>query len=116
MLPERVNPDRLPGDDPRAGVCPASVGADGSVDVDDEHSYIKQALAGQQIVLFVNAPEKVFDVWRAGRMIKSLPIKGLIGQEMAWEDYIALMKQQARSEERHVLDKQHRMRQLAFGI
>jgi hypothetical protein len=109
-------PGSLAGDDPWAGVCPASVGADGSVDVDDEHYYIKQALAGQQIVLFVNAPEKVFDVWLAGRMIKSLPIKGLVGQEMAWEDYVSLMKQQARSEERHVLDKQHRMRQLSFGI
>ena len=49
-------------------------------------------------------------------MIKSVPIKGLVGQEMAWEQYVALMKEQARSEERRLLDMQHRMRQLSLGI
>jgi hypothetical protein len=92
------------------------VGAEGSVDVDDEHYYIRQALAGRQVVLFVNAPEKVLVVWLDGQVIKSVPIKGLVDQEMAWEPYVALMKEQARSEERRLLDKQHRMRQLSLGI
>ena len=86
------------------------------MDVDDGHYYIKQALAGRQIVLFVNAPEKVFAVWLDGHVIKTVPIKGLVGQKMAWEPYVALMKEQARSEERRLLDKQHRMRQLSLGF
>jgi len=92
------------------------VSAQGSVDVDDEHYSISQAYAGQQVVLFVNAPEKVFGVWLKGRVIKSVPIKGLGGQEMMWEEYVAFIKQQARSEERRLLDKQHRRRQLSLGI
>jgi hypothetical protein len=78
------------------------VGAQGSVDVDDEHYYISQACAGCHVVLFVKAPEKVFGVWLDGRVIKSVPIKGLAGREMIWEDYVAFIKQQARSEERRL--------------
>jgi hypothetical protein len=78
------------------------VGAQGSVDVDDEHDSISQAYAGQQVVLVVNAPEKVFGVWLKGRVIKSVPIKGLGGQEMSWEEYVACIKLQARSEERRL--------------
>jgi len=54
------------------------------------------------MVLFVNAPEKVFGVWLKGRVIKSVPIKGLGGQEMSWEEYVAFIKLQARSEERRL--------------
>ena len=64
----------------------------------------------------MNAPEKVFGVWLKGRVIKSVPLKGLGGQEMMWEEYGGCIKQQARSEERRLRDKQHRRRQLCLGI
>jgi hypothetical protein len=35
---------------------------------------------------------------------------------MMWEEYVTFIKQQARSEERRLLDKQHRMRQLSLGL
>ncbi len=114
-VPERINPDRWL-ETVHGQAFARKVGANGSVDVDDEHYYISQACAGKQIVLFVDAPEKGFGVWLNGRMIKSVPIKGLAGREMRWEDYITFIKQQARSEERRLLDKQHRMRQLSLGI
>jgi hypothetical protein len=114
-VPEQVNPDGwLETIHGRAFA--RKVGTDGVVDVDDEHYYIKQELAGHQVVLFVNAPDRTFEVWLEGRIIKSLPIKGLFGREMAWEEYVVLIKEQARSEERHLLDKQRRVRQLTFGI
>jgi hypothetical protein len=84
-LPERVNPDHWL-ETVHGQACVRKVGAQGSVDVDDEHDYSSQAYAGQQVVLFVNAPEKVFGVWLKGRVIKSVPIKGLGGQEMSWEE------------------------------
>jgi Integrase core domain len=114
-VPEQVNPDRWL-ETIHGQAFARKVGADGSVDVDDEHDYISQAYASQQVVLFVNAPEKTFGVWLDGRVIKSVPIKGLGDREMGWEDSVAFMKQQARSEERRLLEKQHRMRQLSLGI
>jgi hypothetical protein len=95
-LPERIDPDRWL-ETVHGQAFARKVGANGSVDVDDEHDSSSQACAGKQIVLFVNAPEKVFGVWLNGRMIKSVPIKGLAGQEMRWEDYLTFIKQQARS-------------------
>ncbi len=55
-------------------------------------------------------------MWLDGQVIKSVPIKGLLGQQMTWEQSVTLMKEQARSEERRLLDKPHRMRQLSWGI
>jgi hypothetical protein len=77
-LPERINPDHwLETVHGQAFV--RKVGAHGSVDVDDEHYSISQAYAGQQVVIFVNAPEKVFGVWLKGRVIKSVPRKRALG-------------------------------------
>jgi len=33
-------------------------------------------LAGTSVLLFVNAPQKVFEVWHEGSFIKQVPIKG----------------------------------------
>jgi Integrase core domain len=95
-VPVRVTPDRWL-ETVQGQAFARKVGADGSVDVDDEHYYIGQAYAGKQVVLFVNAPEKVFGVWLDGHVIKSVPIKGLFGREMRWEEYMAFIEQQARS-------------------
>jgi hypothetical protein len=70
----RINPDRWL-DTIHGRAFARKVGTDGAVDVDDEHYYIQQALAGQQVVLFVNAPDRTFGVWLEGRVIKSLPRK-----------------------------------------
>jgi hypothetical protein len=109
-LPERVDPDRWLDAIHGRGFS-RKVGTDGVVDVDDERYYIQQALAGQRVVLLVSAPDRSFAVWLEGRLIKSLPIKGLVGQEMTWQKYVAFMTEQARSEERRLLDRQHRLRQ-----
>ena len=113
-LPERVDPDRWLDAIHGRGFS-RKVGTDGVVDVDDERYSIQQALAGQRVVLLVSAPDRSFEVWLEGRLIKSLPIKGLVGQEMTWQKYLALMTEQARSEERRLLDRQHRLRQRSLG-
>jgi Integrase core domain len=74
--------------------------ADGNVSVDGAPYYIKKALAGQQIILRVNATERVFEVIHQEVLIKALPVKGLLGTPMPLEDYITLMQERARSEER----------------
>lgn len=71
-LPEQVDPDRWL-ETVHGQAFPRKVGADGSVDVDDEHYSISQTCAGRHVALFVNAPEKVFGVWLDGQVIKSVP-------------------------------------------
>ncbi len=76
------------------------VKSDGRVSVDGTDYYIKQALAGHQVILRVNAAERCLEVREQEALIKVLPIKGLQGQRMPLDDYIALMENRARSQER----------------
>ncbi len=98
-VPEMVDPDRwlqtIHGQ-----AFPRRIGSDGCVDVDLEPYYIKQALAGQHVVLFVNAHEKLFEICHENVLIKQVPIKGLYGQELPFDRSVTLITQEARSEQR----------------
>jgi transposase InsO family protein len=83
------------------------VKSDGRVSVDGTEYYIKQALAGQMISLRINAAEQCLEVFQQDTLLKVLPMKGLLGKRMKLEDYIALMQERARSEERQRLRKLH---------
>jgi hypothetical protein len=48
----------------------------------------------------VDAAGKHFVVWHEDQMIKTLPIKGLIGEEMAIDDFLKHMQQEALAQER----------------
>lgn len=98
-VPEQVNPDQwletLNGQ-----AFARKVGSDGCARVDNELYYISPQLAGQRVVLFINAPERVFDVYHGHQQIKQVPLKGLHGGEMSFDHYVTVMMQEARSEER----------------
>jgi len=100
-LPDMVDPDRwlehLHG---QAFV--RRIGSDGCVDVDLEPYYVRKALAGRSVAIFVNALEKRFDLYDETTLLKQVPIKGLYGQELPFDRYVSLIKQQARSEQRRL--------------
>ena len=112
-LPKSVNPDAWL-DTLQGQAFARRVGTDGCVTVDHEPYDVKQALAGQQVVLFVNAPERSFDVWLGSQGLKRIPIKGLHGAEMPLDQYIRLMQEQARSEERRLQLAHRSLRQLTL--
>jgi len=71
-LPARIDPDRwLSRVQGRAYA--RKVNKDGRVIIDDEYYYIKQSLAGQKVVLTVNAEEQVFEVRWKNSIIRRLP-------------------------------------------
>jgi hypothetical protein len=95
-VPETVDPDRwLMQMDKRAFA--RTVRARGDLTIDRQDYYVSRSLAGQRVTCSLNAAEKHFEIWQPGGLIKSIPIKGLFGQTMPFEDYVALMKQEARS-------------------
>src|SRR5579859_139852 len=103
-LPKEVDPDHwLTTIDGQAFA--RKVDAHGCVTVDLESYYLKQTLAGQRVVLFVNAQNRAFDVYLGSQLIKQVPIKGLRGETMPFERYVDLMREEARSEARHLLQK-----------
>jgi hypothetical protein len=74
------------------------VRSDGTASVDDMRYYVKQELAGQVITLIVDAPDKVFDLFHGANRLKRLPLKGLSGSVLPFEEYVTLMRQEARSD------------------
>jgi hypothetical protein len=89
-----------------------TVQPNGSVVVDHQHYYVKQSLAGRKVVLVVNAPESRFDMLLGREVVKSVAIKGLVGQPLPFDEYAARMLEEARSEYRRWLQQQRRLHQL----
>ncbi len=85
------------------------VQADASLTINHERYYVPRELAGHQVTCFINAPEKQFDIWQAGAHVKSVPIKGLCGKILPFEEYVSLMKEEARSEYRRYLQTHSRL-------
>jgi Integrase core domain len=83
----------------------------GGITINHEDYYVSRALAGRRVMCVVNAAEKQFDLWQPGVRIKSIPIKGLYGRTVPFEEYVALMKQEARSEYRRYLRTHPRLTQ-----
>lgn len=54
----------------------------------------------------LNASTRCFDVFRHDQFVKSVPIKGLRGELMPLEEYIDLMRERARSQERERILRQ----------
>ena len=105
-LPEEVDPDQwlahIHGQAFARRIQP-----NGTVKVDRQVDYSKHTLAGQQVVLLVNAPERVFEVFLGRDHPKAVAIKGLVGQPLPLGAYVTRVREEARSEYRRYL-QQHR--------
>jgi hypothetical protein len=77
-------------------------------------THVKQSLAGRKVVLVVNAPEQRFDVLQGKEVVKSMAIKGLVGQSLPFDDYATQMLEEARSEYRRWLQQRRRLQQLSL--
>jgi len=110
-VPDQIDPDRWL-ESIHGHAFSRRIGSDGCVEVDEEPYYIKQALAGHHVVLLVNAPDSLFEVYQDTTLIKHVPIKGLHGEVLPFERYVTLIKQEARSEQRRRMMSGHSFRQL----
>jgi len=88
-----------------------TIRANGKLTINREDYYVSRSLAGQRVTCWVNAAQKQVDIWQPAGCIKSIPIKGLHGQLMPFEEYVALMKREARSEYRQYLHTHPRLTQ-----
>jgi transcriptional regulator with XRE-family HTH domain len=108
--PEMVDPDRWLGPMHKHAFA-RSIRAGGDLTINHQDYYVSRTLAGQRVTCWVNAAEKRFEIWQPGGLIKSVPIKGLHGQMMPFQQYVTLMKQEARSEYQQYLRTHPRLTQ-----
>jgi hypothetical protein len=71
------------------------VGRDGCVNLDLATYYIGPQMAGCRVLLQVEAQSRQLAVWHQDQVVKLLPIKGLVGQEMALDDYLQYIQLEA---------------------
>lgn len=109
-VPETVDPDHwLMQVDKQAFA--RTIRVNGTLTINREDYYVSRHLAGQRVTCWVNAAQKCFEIWQPAGHIKSIPIKGLHGKILPFQEYVTLMKQEARSEYQHYLRTHPRLTQ-----
>ena len=100
-LPEVVDPDRwlraVQGER-----YARKVKRDGRVVLGEQYYYIHKALAGQRVVLEVEADTGELVVWQHEVPIKRLLLKGLVNQPLAFEVFVEQLRQEAHTKWRQM--------------
>jgi transposase InsO family protein len=75
----------------------------GAVQVGKYPYFVRRLFSGRRAVLRLEAETQVFQVEANGQTVKTLPLRGLYGRSMAFEDFVGVMCDEARSEwQRHL--------------
>jgi transposase InsO family protein len=92
-----------------------TVNRKGMVSIDLKDYYVGQALAGQRVALHLSAKTRSWLVIQGTQLLKSLPLKGLYGAALPFEQFVQLMMQQARAEQRLRTAQERRARHGSFS-
>ena len=76
------------------------VNANGMVQLDLRRYYVDVHRAGQRVTLQLQAATRSLAVWQEGTLLKTLPLRGLVGQSLSFERFVAHLVQQARAQHR----------------
>jgi hypothetical protein len=101
-LPEAVQADRWLWS-LHQRVFARTVGADGCVAVNHETYYLSKSLKGRRVALVLDAVEGAFAVSAGVDFLQWLPLKGIVRGDLGLEEFLALMVEEARSQERRRL-------------
>ncbi|HSH77697.1 MAG TPA: transposase [Herpetosiphonaceae bacterium] len=74
------------------------IAKNGTVSVDGTLYYIDQAWHGRYVSLCIHAAKRAFVVEYREQVVKELPLKGLVGDVLPLEEYIAQMKAEAQTQ------------------
>jgi transposase InsO family protein len=113
-VPDVVNPDRWLQVSDGLHVV-RTVNRKGLVSIDLKDYYVGQALAGQRVALHLSAKTHAWLVIQGTTLRKSLPLKGVYGAALPFEQFVQLMMQQARAEQRLRTAQERRARHGSFS-
>jgi hypothetical protein len=95
QLPETVDPERwLEVLDGQRFV--RKVRANGTITVDDHIYYVATAWAGRYVSVQISAAERSFQIEYRDQVVKTVPIKGLMGEPLPLDMYLAQIALEAR--------------------
>jgi integrase-like protein len=73
------------------------IDANGMLSIDLKRYYVSRHLAGHRVSVQLDALDCCLHVFQEERRVKSLPVRGLLGQLLSFELFLAHMLQQARA-------------------
>lgn len=105
-IPEMVDPDYWL-DHYHNRLYKRRVDHSGRVQIDKHRYYIQRKLAGRYIVCKLNADHRVFNVIVDGKMIKTVPLKGIYDEPMLFGDYLEMMMKEAETHRKRLSRNRH---------
>jgi len=75
----------------------------GFITINQDSYYVKQEFSGQKVNVEVDVHQHQFIVYMAGKRIKDLAIKHLYERTMTFQEYLAAILNEARTESGRVL-------------
>jgi hypothetical protein len=87
----------------------------GMVSVDLKRYYVSAHLVGQHVVLHLDAKARCLQVLHQQQVIKALPLRGLVGQRLSFEQFLTHMLHQARAQARLRSLQERKYRTAAFA-
>lgn len=100
-IPQTINPDRWLAHY-HNHLYKRRVDHSGRVQIDKHRYYIQRGLAGRYVVCKLDADRRVLDVILDGKIIKTMPLKGLYDEPMAFGDYLDMMMKEAEAEQQRL--------------
>lgn len=100
VVPDRVRPDAWVLSI-HERVYRRRINSNGAIQVDRHSYYVAETWAKRQVLVQVDAFKEVFHIQCEGAGVKTVPMKGLVTEEMAFARYLDLMKREARTLEVH---------------
>lgn len=98
-VPATVDPDGWL--DPFDGIhLERKVDRHGTISLDLKRYYISTHLVGHRVVLHLDAKQRTLQVLHEQQVIKTLPIRGLVGHRLSFEPFLTHMLHQARAHAR----------------
>lgn len=113
-VPDVVNPDRWLQVSDGLHVV-RTVRRNGTVSIDLTDYYVGQALVGQRVALHLSAKTRSWLVIQGTKLLKTIPLKGLYGAALSFEQFVQFMMQQARAEQRLRTMQERRARHGSFS-
>jgi hypothetical protein len=72
----------------------------GMISIDLKRYYVSTHLVGHRVSLQLNAQLHCFQVFHEHQLIKSVPLRGLVGHTLSFEQFLSQMLHQARAQAR----------------
>ena len=73
------------------------VDANGMVHLDLRSYYVDVHRRGQRVTLQLHAESREVAIWQEATLLKTLPLKGLLGEHCSFDRFVELMAHQARA-------------------